>query len=184
MRNIQHIKCTNQRENVAKSLKFCTLVRLVAAAVTAASSGGGCRDAGGLSGAAASAGGGGVAVPVVTLDYDTCSTPRACNSDGPARPLGYPRETPTGGEPAGPSTPSPPWKEDLPAEEGWMGTDTGPADSIAIDSGAPPAATLSLTEEREGEEVAATGATSLGSTSLYSVSLCSFVLGCCALGRV
>jgi len=52
-----------------------------------------------------------------------------------------------------------------------MGTDTGPADSIAIDSGPPTAATLSPTNSLGGEEeeVTATGAISLGSTSLYSI---------------
>jgi len=50
--------------------------------------------------------------------------------------------------------------------------DTGPADSVDIDSGPPMAATLGLTIVLDGEEeVAATGATSLGSTSLHSNSL-------------
>jgi len=65
-----------------------------------------------------------------------------------------------------------------------MGTDTGPADSIAIESGPPTAATLSLTEEREGE-VATTGATSLGSTSdkddNKDAHLSSIVFSSCAV---
>ena len=62
-----------------------------------------------------------------------------------------------------------------------MGADTGPADSTAIDSGPPTAATLSPTNSlgEEEETVAATAATSLGSTSLSST-----VLGRCAFERV
>ena len=49
---------------------------------------------------------------------DNCSRVCALISDGPARPLGYPRETPTRGGPTGLGTPSLPWKEGLPAGEG------------------------------------------------------------------
>ena len=63
---------------------------------------------------------------------------------GPARPLGYLRaETPTRGEPTGPSTPSPPWEVGLPAGEGWA--DTGSASSVDIDSVSPTATPFSLT---------------------------------------
>ena len=57
--------------------------------------------------------------------------------------------------------------------ERMSGADTGPADSVDIDSGPPTAATLGLTIILGGEEeeVTATGATSLGSTSLHSTSL-------------
>jgi len=88
-------------------------------------------------------------------------------SDGPARPLGYPKaDILTRGEPAVPSIPGPPWKVARPFHrEGWA--DTGSAGSVDIDSGSPTVATLGLTNVKEKEEVvAATGATSSGSTSL------------------
>ena len=65
-------------------------------------------------------------------------------SYGPVRPLGYLRaETPTRGEPAGPSTPGPPWEVSLPAGE--EGADTGSASSVDIDSSSPTAAPFGLT---------------------------------------
>jgi len=100
---------------------------------------------------------------------DCCPLLTALSSDGPARRLGYLRaETPTRREPAGPSTPGPPWKVGLPAGDGWA--DTGSAGSVDIDSGSPMAATFGLTGSLVGEEEdVATGATSLGSTSLHSL---------------
>jgi len=90
---------------------------------------------------------------------------------GPARPLGYLRaETPTRGEPAGPSTPGPPRELGLPA--GWA--DTGSASSADIDSDSPTAATLSLRDVVDGEGDVATGATSLGSTSSHSLGRGTF----------
>jgi len=117
---------------------------------------------------------------VAMPEEDNCSRLCVLITDGPARPLGYPRESPTRGGPTGPGTPSPPWKEGLPAGEGWMGTDMGSAGSVAIDSGPVTAATLGPTNvEEEQEEVAATGATSLDSTSLHCISP-----GRCTLKRV
>jgi len=101
------------------------------------------------------------------------STTRHANLDGPARPLGYLRaETPTRGEPAGPFTPGPPWKEGLPAGEGCA--DTGSAGSVDINSGSPRAATIGLTVSLVGVEEVAAGATSLGSTSLHSLGRGAF----------
>jgi len=90
---------------------------------------------------------------------------------GPARPLGYLRaETPSRGEPAGPSTPGPPRGVGLPT--GWA--DTGSASSADIDSDSPTAATLSLTVVVDGKEDVATGATSLDSTSSNSLGRGTF----------
>jgi len=65
-------------------------VGLIAAAVTA---GGGCRGARCWWWTTAS--GGGVSLTAATLDIKNCSSPHSLNSDGPARPLVYPRETTT-----------------------------------------------------------------------------------------
>ena len=118
-----------------------------------------------------------VSTTVAMPEDDNCSRLCVLITDGPARPLGYHMESPTRGGAAGPGTPSPPWKEGLPAGEGWMRTDTDSAGSVSIDSGPPTAATLGPTNVEE--EVAATGATSLGCTSLHSISL-----GRCALELV
>ena len=109
-------------------------------------------------------------IPVARL-IDIWPPTYALLSGGPARPLGYLRaETPTRGEPAGPSTPGPPREVGLPA--GWA--DTGSASSADIDSDSPTAATLSLTVVVDGEEDVATGATSLGSTSSHSLGRGTF----------
>jgi len=104
---------------------------------------------------------------------DTCLLLYLLYSGGPARPLGYLRaETPTRGEPAGPSTPGPPGEVGLPAGEGWA--DTGSAGSVDIDPDSPAAATFGLTVILDGEEDVATGATSLGSTSPHSLGRGAF----------
>jgi len=74
-----------------------------------------------------------------------CPLTWVSNSVGPARPLGYLRKTPTGGEPAGPGVPGLPPEESFPSGEGVVGADTGPAGSAATDPGSPAAATLDLT---------------------------------------
>ena len=62
-----------------------------------------------------------------------CPVTWVSSSIGPARPLGYPRVTPAGGEPAGPSNPDPPPEEGLPSGEETVGTDMGLASSAAMD---------------------------------------------------
>jgi len=61
------------------------------------------------------------------------------------RPLGYPRVTPTCGEPPGPGVPDPLPREGFPSGVGVVGTYTGPAYSVAMDSGSLATATLDLT---------------------------------------
>jgi len=94
-------------------------VGIVAAAAAAGGGGGGCREE--------------VVVSLRSWVYDSL---------GPARPLGYPRETPTRGEPADPTTPGPPSEGRIPAGEDWAGADTGSAGSVDVDPGSPAAATL------------------------------------------
>jgi len=155
------VECPTLGASVRLSL-FCW--RSAAAAVVAA---GGCRDGveygdGGDDCASCCAE---AARPVARLSD---IWPPLCMllSGGPARPLGYFRaETPTRGEPAGPSTPGLPREVGLPA--GWA--DTGSASSADIDSDSPTAATLSLTVVVDGKEDVATGATSPDSTSSHSL---------------
>ena len=107
------------------------------------------------------------AMPIARLYGETCTSLYTLISDGPARPLGYPKaETPIREESSGPSTPGPPREVGLPAGEGWA--DTGSAGSVAIDSDSSTAATVGLTIV-PSEVAAADEAASPGSTSLYSL---------------
>jgi len=98
---------------------------------------------------------------------DCCPLLGALISDGPTRPLGYPRaETPLEENPQALPHRVRPGREAFPLDR------DGSAGSVDIDSGPSMAATFGPTVTLVKEEVAATGATLLGSIAILARPLC------------
>jgi len=94
-----------------------------------------------------------------------CGRPIGCygetyNSIGPARPLGYPRETPPEESPQAIPHRVRPRKDAFPLKKAGWGADADPVGSVDMDPGSPAATTLDPTNVSAEEEVAAIGATS------------------------
>ena len=74
-----------------------------------------------------------VDIAVVSAVVKTSVTLAPSLSSGSARPLGYPRVTPTRRESADPETPRPPTGGWSPSGSGWGWVVTGPATSVDTD---------------------------------------------------